>query len=541
MGTNRTWALAAVILAISGCPGPKPAPGPEPEPAQALKPVAMTPAPREKSSAIPQEVIDAIPGLVGGLKPGMTLEQVISALRLGDYEILNTDFGPPQKRRFRYYFGTRYALVLTFDCSKREEGEYLSASLWGEWRKAAEEAAAPGPDMLAAAAANMGFTADLFGRIRQRRGNLFLSPFSVFTALVMALTGARGKTGEEMAAVLKIPADRAKFRKALGDVIRHLNSRKVVPFLDEETPDEGKPEFEIAIANALFVQRGFSLLQEFADANRDDLSAGALELDFKGSPEESRTAINAWVLDKTRNRIADMLAPGAVSKGTRLAIASAIYFIAPWAIPFEESDTLDGDFRTDSGKTVRIPFMNARDSYAFSETESFRTLAIPYRGEDLTMFVVLPKAVDGLDAVEAGLDSAAISSILGGREYRNVDLSLPKFEIQSDFLLEQALSSMGIRSAFSPMEADFSGITGKEVSAIRDEKDLFISMVAHKAFVIVNEKGTEAAASTVEIMTASGMRENIIEFRADHPFLFFIADRKTKSLIFMGRVANPLK
>ncbi len=538
MRTIRIWALIAAISAFYGCPGTKPAAPPEPDPAPVQIPAAKNgtlPAPAEKSNEIPKDVIDAIPALIAGLKPGMAREQVIEALRLKDFEILNTSAGLPQKKRFRYYLDDRHVMVLYFDCSRREQGEYLSAILAGEWAKAAEEATRPDADMLEAASASNGFAAGLYGRLRERRGNLFISPFSVFTAMAMARAGARGRTEEEMAAVLRLPADRGKFHKALGSVVRHLNSRITGPdpYLDGESPDEGKPEFELVVANGLFIQRGCNLLREFVDASSDDLGAGAMNLDFKGSPEDSRLAINAWVLEKTRRCVADILGPGSVTADTRVAVASAIHFIAPWDNPFEESATCERDFRTDAENAVKAPFMNAGRSYRFADKGEFRALAIPYRGNDLAMIVLLPKAVDGLAAVEAGLDYAAISAILEDGKHEDVILKLPKFKMASSFDMAEILTAMGMKNAFSIENADFSGIAGK--------KDLFLGPVAHKAFVAVDEKGTEAGAATVELTTFSGLPEKEIEFFADHPFLFLIADLKTKTVIFMGRVADPSK
>jgi serpin B len=384
-------------------------------------------------------------------------------------------------------------------------------------------------DVKAVAQGNSAFALDLYGRLREKPGNLFFSPFSVSAALAMTMAGARGNTETEMAKVLHQGLARDRVHPALGALIRDLNGRKV----EDGGRDAGKQAFELVLANSLFGQKGFAFLPEFVAGNRKAYDAGFSELDFKGYPEKSRLAVNAWVEEKTRKRVKDILAPGAVTPDTRLALANALYFIAPWEHAFEPEATKDGVFRPAEGEPVKVPFMRRMETYRFTDGGAFDVLVLPYRGGELAMAVILPKAADGLPAVEAALEPGAFWAVLRAAKWMDVDVAIPKFRIESSFDLKEPLLAMGMKDAFSETKADFSGMTGK--------KDLFLGLVVHKSFVAVDEKGTEAAAATVALMELKGIPQKEKEFVADHPFLFAIADLKTETVLFLGRVANPAK
>ena len=229
----------------------------------------------------------------------------------------------------------------------------------------------------------------------------------------------------------------------------------------------------------------------------------------------------------------DILARDMVTSDTRLALANALYFIAPWAAPFEAEATKEGMFRTGADAPVKVPFMHRMESYRIADAGTHEVLILPYRGGDLAMAILLPKTVDGLAAVEAALEPGAFWAALRSAKRADVDVAIPKFRIESFFDLKDSLLAMGLKDAFSETKADFSGMTGK--------KDLYVGLVVHKSFVAVDEKGTEAAAATVVLMWDKGMPQKEKEFIADHPFLFAIVDLKTETVLFLGRVANPAK
>ena len=394
----------------------------------------------------------------------------------------------------------------------------------------ASPALAGDEDLRAVAQGNSAFALDLYGRLKEKPGNLFFSPFSVSAALAMTMAGARGNTEVEMAKVLHQGLSRDRLHPALGALIRDLNGRKAP---DEEKPSAEIPAFELVLANAIFGQTGFEFLPEFLEGNRKAYDAGFSTLDFRGEPEKSRLAVNAWVEEKTRKRVKDILAPGMVTPDTRMALANALYFIAPWTEAFEEGATSEGDFHLDAANSVKVPFMHRMEGYRHSDAGNFSCLVLPYRGGDLAMAVLLPKTVDGLVALESSLKPEAFWSTMRSARRKDVEVALPKFRIESFFNLGEILPGMGMKDAFSDKAADFSGM--------RAHKDLFVGLVVHKAFVKVDEKGTEAAAATVVLMKEKGIPQKDVAFVADHPFLFAIVDLKTETVLFLGRVANPAK
>ena len=375
-------------------------------------------------------------------------------------------------------------------------------------------------DATALVTGNNTFALDLYGALRKQEGNLFLSPFSISTALAMTYAGARGNTAAQMEQALHFEVKREHLHQAFAQLIEQLGAQA----------REGG--YQLSVANALWGQQGAGFLEEFLNLTEKHYGAGLRQVDFAGAAEAARRTINAWVEKETQGKIKDLLQPGVLGALTRLVLTNAIYFKGTWASQFEEGATREEPFTLATGQQVKVPMMNKTEKFGYTEAEDFQALELPYAGDDLSMVVFLPRTVDGLPALEEKLSLENLERWLGGLRRRQVQVSLPRFTMTSQFGLQEVLKSLGITDAFSLPPADFSGMNGRT--------DLFISAVVHKAFVDVNEEGTEAAAATAVVAVTSAARpEPVPVFRADHPFIFLIRDTRSGSVLFMGRFMNP--
>ena len=379
---------------------------------------------------------------------------------------------------------------------------------------------------------NNEFALALFARLRENQGNLFFSPYSISTALAMTYAGARGQTETQMAKVLHFPTlagekvppepfmQEGQFHSAFGVVVKDLNQRAK------------KGNYELAVANALWGQKGYKLLNDFLKLIETEYDGRLTEVDFVTATESARQTINAWVEQKTRDKIKELIKPGVVDAMTRLVLTNAIYFKGNWARQFKKDRTREAPFTLASGGKVDAPMMNQMGEFRYMEAEDFQALELPYIDNELSMIILLPKETDALPEFEKKLKLEDFSQWLDRLHRREVIVSVPKFKTTSQFSLASVLKSMGMGDAFSARAADFLGITGS--------RDLFISAVIHKAYVDVNEEGTEAAAATGVTMrlTSAGPSQTPV-FRADHPFLFLIRDNRSGSILFVGRLTNP--
>jgi len=288
--------------------------------------------------------------------------------------------------------------------------------------------------------------------------------------------------------------------------------------------------FRLNIVNATWGQTGYKFLREFLDVLAENYGAGLRLLDFVKAPEESRITINDWVSDQTEGRIEDLIPQGEIDALTRLVLANAIYFNAAWLNPFEEERTQDGPFYLLDGGEVTVPMMRQTELFGYAEGEGYQAVELPYDGSELSMVILLPRQGE-FEAFEGSLNAARVDAVLKELAHKQVALTLPKFEFESGFRLVEALAAMGMPVAFSD-EADFSGMTGN--------LDLFISAVIHKAFVSVDEAGTEAAAATAVVMEMKAARPTeLVEVTVDRPFVFLIRDIQSGAILFVGRVLNP--
>lgn len=367
---------------------------------------------------------------------------------------------------------------------------------------------------------NITFALDLYNRLREQEGNLFFSPYSISTALAMTYAGARGVTAKQMAEVLSFSENQEQLHAAFAHLQAQLNA------------EQEKGDVQLNIANALWPEKEYSFLRNFLDVTNKHYKASLISVDFKNTPEQARIQINEWVEQKTNNKIQDLIKPGILNELTRLVLTNAIYFNGNWDNQFKESATQNGRFWIAPDKAIMAPLMTQTGHFAYWENESMQVLELPYVGNNLSMIILLPRKIDGLSAIETALtvDNLTHWAQLPTRK-RKLRVTLPKCRITSEFDLKQTLSDMGMPDAFIQNIADFSGMTGT--------KELFISAVVHKAFVDVNEKGTEAAAATGVVMQLQSFSDPPPEFRADHPFLFLIRHNPSGSILFLGRVINP--
>ncbi len=286
--------------------------------------------------------------------------------------------------------------------------------------------------------------------------------------------------------------------------------------------------YQLRVANRLWGQEGYPFLPEYLDLTRRSYDAELGVLDFAQS-EAARREINAWVERQTADKIKELIPPATLNAATRLVLTNAIYFKGDWAKQFKKERTIETDFAVSAAKKVKVPFMRQTRTCPYAEDALLQVVEIPYKGNELSMVVLLPKASGGLAELEKSLSAEWIAQLYAKLRPEDVALQLPKFKLETSFSLKPTLEAMGMRLAFSEA-ADFSGISGRE--------DLFFSVVLHKAFVEVNEQGTVAAASSMAGAAITGEEEPII-FRADHPFIFMIRDKRDGSILFLGRVVNP--
>jgi serpin B len=371
---------------------------------------------------------------------------------------------------------------------------------------------------------NSAFAFDLYQALRDKDGNLFYSPFSISLALAMTYTGARGGTEEQMASTLHYTLPQDRLHPTFNALDLALAQR------GEGAAGRDGQGFRLNIANALWGQDGYPFLPEFLALLAKNYGAEMRLLDFATDAGAARVTINDWVENQTEGRIKDLIPPGVVNAATRLVLTNAIYFNAAWQHPFESHLTEDGPFYLLDGSELSVPLMLQSESFGYAEGEGYQAVELPYDGRQLSMVILLPER-GRFGAFEESLSAESMSAVLEALEYQRVTLTLPKFEYESEFGLGQTLAEMGMDAAFSG-EADFSGMTGT--------RDLFISEVIHKAFVGVDEEGTEAAAATAVVMAETAMQaEEPMVVTVDRPFLFFIRDIETGVILFLGRVVDP--
>lgn len=381
------------------------------------------------------------------------------------------------------------------------------------------EASAPEPVFAGSAVeGSAAFGVELYKQLGAKRGNVFISPASLSTAFGMTYAGARGETARELAAALRF-GPQERLHGELGALGKSLNADKAGARLE--------------LANALWTQTGFRLEPAFESLIGRHYGGAVRRVDFVREAEALRT-VNGWVAERTNGRIRDLLGPDHISPLTRLVLTNTVYFKGDWLHPFNPKGTKPGPFHAPGGP-VTAPLMRLGEvSLRHWDGGAFQAVEIPYRGEAVSMVVLLPKARDGLPALEGSLSGPELTRWLTAVSQApvvDVDLTLPRFTARNQFELKPALQAMGVRQAFQEAEADFSGMSS--------ETRLLIEAVVHATFVAVDETGTEAAGATGVVVRAVSARPPPVPFRADHPFLYLIRDKATGAVLFFGRLERP--
>jgi serpin B len=382
-----------------------------------------------------------------------------------------------------------------------------------------------GNDLQTLVDGNNSFALDIYQSLHSESGNLILSPFSMSLALAMTYAGARGDTASQMEDVLHFTQGQEKTHTAFNALDLALES-------DPINLDKDQEPLKLNIANGVWAEQTYGFLPEYLDTIALNYGAGIHLADFVNNFEQERKGINDWVSDKTEDRINDLLPDGSVSGDTRMVLVNAIYFKADWLNQFEADSTYDAAFHLLDGTEITTPTMNDhRFGIPYMEANGYKAIELAYAGETAAMDIILPDE-GNFEAFEASFNKDVYDEIINGMQPSDsISISLPKFEFTKDFGLAGVLTDMGMTDAFDRNAADFSGMTGK--------KDLFISDVIHKAFVAVDEEGTEAAAATAVIMETAGAMMPDASFIADRPFLFIIRDTVSGQILFIGRVLNP--
>ena len=374
-------------------------------------------------------------------------------------------------------------------------------------------------DLMELASENASFAFDLYRALGEEEGNIFFSPYSISAALAMTYAGAEGTTEVEMAEVLRFTLPENRLHPAFN-----LFNLRLAALPEEDST------FRLHIVNGLWGQTGYEFLPEFLGVLAANYGADMRLLDFSEDAELCREIINEWIMEQTEGKIEDLIPPNLLTSATKLVLTNAIYFKAKWLLPFDAMGTHDRDFTLIDGEQITVTMMNQADHFLMTTGDGYMAVELPYSNRRAFMLIIVPDE-NCFFEVEERLGNDLITEITGSLTDASLHLCIPKFETVSSFQLENVLSDMGMESAFG-MSADFSGMDGTLT--------LYIESVIHKAFVSVDESGTEAGAATAVLMQKEN-GESSVEFIVDRPFIYLIRDRSTGTILFIGRVLNPLE
>ena len=367
------------------------------------------------------------------------------------------------------------------------------------------------------------FSFDMYRELTNGTDNVFFSPYSITIALGMAYEGAKEETASQMLDVIDLPQDDDTRRAMVRSLQMLLNPKN--------------SSYNLSTANAYWLKMGGDLNDTYQKTIENDYIAGGKQLDFYGDPSGSADTINRWVENETNGKIKDLVSSGSITPLTYLILTNAIYFKSDWRYQFDTEATEEVNFHLTGSDTVKMEMMHMCDEdieLNYSDNGEVRMLQLPYKNNDLSMYILLPHTND-ISSLEEDLEMAYFEDLKSTMSGEWVDVGIPRFKFELKYTLNQYLIDMGMEDAFDPDLADFSGI--KEDGS----RDLYITGVIHKSFVEVNEEGTEAAAATAVMMGGSSVteEETPIYFWADHPFIFLIEHQDTGQILFMGKVEDP--
>ena len=378
---------------------------------------------------------------------------------------------------------------------------------------------------------NNDFAFGLYQKLREEEsGNLFYSPYSISLALAMTYAGARGETERQMSNALHFTPSQDKLHSAFNALDLQLASR------GEGSSGQDRKEFRLNIANAIWGQQGYDFQQDFLDKLAENYGAGMRIANFTEAPENSRVTINDWVAHQTEDKIKDLIPSGAIDKLTRLVLTNAIYFNAAWLYTFD-GKTADGDFHLLTGSSIKVPMMRQTAPFGYDRGTGYQAVELLYDGREISMVILLPDK-GNYDSFEKSLNAEFVRWASKDLRRNRIELIMPSFEFEAQFKLGATLKKMGMSDAFNQKLANFSGMDG---SGMDGRKDIYISDVFHKAFILVNESETEAAAATSPIygVTASRPPPPPPQVVVNRPFIFLIRDIATNTTLFIGRMMDP--
>jgi serpin B len=370
-------------------------------------------------------------------------------------------------------------------------------------------------DQAALVEGNSNFAFLLYNELKaNNNGNMFYSPYSISLMMAMAYAGAKGGTAQQISAAMSYGPDQDKLPAAFDSLSLQL---------EKYTSDTGN--FKLDIVNDIWGQKNYSFMSAYLDVLAQYYGAGLRVLDFMNDPEGARQTINEYIYEKTNELINELIPQGSINNLTRLVLTNAIYFQAVWKSQFSSDDTHNREFKLLDGSRVTVSMMNQRSVFKYASGDGWKAVELPYQGDLIAMDIILPA---DFSSFETSLDSGTVYAILNAMSSRDLQLTMPKFKFGADFDLKAALSALGMPVAFEPGQADFSGIS--------DAEELYIQDAIHKAYVAVDEKGTEAAAAGAVIVGTTSLPESFV---IDSPFIFLIRDLQSGTILFMGRVLNP--
>lgn len=375
---------------------------------------------------------------------------------------------------------------------------------------------------------NSSFALDLYQQLSQEDGNLFFSPYSISLALAMTYGGAQGETERQMADVLQygLPQERL-----------HSTFVALGMALSSQDPVKDQGGFRLSIANSVWGQEGHDFVPAYLDTLALNYGGKVRSVNFRQQPEDARLRINDWVAEETGGRIEDLLAPDTIDPYTRLVLANAVFFKAEWRLPFDIQATSKAPFYALDGSEKRVETMRQTANFSYAQGDGYQAVELPYKDASMSMVILLPSE-GNFSEFEESLNPETVDTVLESLASRRVSLSMPRLEMEESVDLVEALEGMGMPNAFDDRKAEFQGMDGRSCLA-GDDECLYISGVAHKAFLAVDEAGTEAAAATAVIVGITRAElEPPVEMAIDRPFIFLIRDQESGTVLFLGRVVR---